>query len=213
MLRRISVSVLLTLAIAPGYWLASTSWAVAQAPAAPNRTQVVLLGTGNPPADPDRSGPATAIVVNGTPYLVDMGAGVVRRAKSAAADRGIAALEPTNLRVVFVTHLHSDHTVGYPDLILTPWVIGRRVPLEVYGPAGIKHMTEHVLEAYRADFETRSKHYEEKLYAVGSFPEGHNVNVREIQPGVVYKDANVTVTAFPTIHAMESYGYRFETAQ
>jgi hypothetical protein len=53
-------------------------------------------------------------------------------------------------------------------------------------------MTEHVLEAYRADFETRSKHYEQKLYAVGSFPEGHKVNAHEIKPGVVYKDA-VTV--------------------
>src|SRR6185503_16998827 len=139
-------------------------------PAAQTVTQVVLLGTGNPPADPDRSGPATAIVVNGTPYLVDFGAGVVRRAKSAVVDKGIAALDPVNLRVVFVTHLHSDHTVGYPDLILTPWVLGRRVPLEVYGPSGIKAMTEHVLEAYRADFDTRSKHYEEKLYSVGSFP-------------------------------------------
>lgn len=177
------------------------------------RTQVVLLGTGNPPADPDRSGPATAIVVNGTPYLVDFGAGVVRRAKSAVADRGIAALEPTNFRVVFVTHLHSDHTVGYPDLILTPWVLGRRVPLEVYGPTGIKAMTEHILEAYSADFETRSKHFEEKLYSVGSFPEGHKVNAHEITAGgVVYKDANVTVTAFKTKHAMESYGYRFDTA-
>jgi len=182
-----------------------------QGPPAASGTQVVLLGTGTPPADPDRSGPATAIVVNGTPYLVDIGAGVVRRAMSAAADRGITALEPTKLRVVFVTHLHSDHTVGYPDLILTPWVIGRRVPLEVYGPAGIKHMTEHVLEAYRADFETRTNHYEEKLYAVGSFPEGHKVNAHEIKPGVVYKDANVTVTAFPTKHAMESYGFRFQT--
>jgi ribonuclease Z len=173
------------------------------------QTQVVLLGTGNPPADPDRSGPATAIVVNGTPYLVDFGAGVVRRAKSAVVDRGIAALDPVKLRVVFLTHLHSDHTVGYPDLILTPWVLGRRVPLEVYGPSGIRHMTEHVLEAYSADFETRSK--DRGLFTVGAFPEGHAVNAHEIKPGVVYKDANVTVTAFATRHAMESYGYRFDT--
>ena len=47
---------------------------------------------------------------------------------------------------------------------------------------------------------------------MGSFPEGHNVNAHEVKPGVVYKDANVTVTAFPTQHAMDSYGYRFETA-
>ena len=176
------------------------------------QTQVVLLGTGTPPADPDRSGAATAIVVNGTPYLVDFGAGVVRRAKSAVVDRGIAALDPVKLRVVFVTHLHSDHTVGYPDLILTPWVLGRRVPLEVYGPAGIKDMTTHILQAYRADFESRSKQYAEKLFTVGTFPEAHAVNVREIAPGVVYKDANVTVTAFATSHTMESYGYRFDTA-
>ena len=180
-----------------------------QAPTpAPNRTQVVLLGTGNPPADPDRSGPATAVVVNGTPYLVDFGAGVVRRAKAAAVDRGIPALEPVNLRVVFVTHLHSDHTVGYPDLILTPWVLGRGVPLEVYGPAGIKAMSDHVLEAYSADFETRTK--DRELYTKGAFPEGHKVNAHEIRAGVVYKDANVTVTAFRTKHTMESYGYRFD---
>jgi ribonuclease BN (tRNA processing enzyme) len=141
--------------------------------------------------------------------LVDFGAGVVRRAKAAAVDRGIAALDPVKLRVVFVTHLHSDHTVGYPDLILTPWVLGRRVPLEVYGPSGIGSMTQHVLQAYSADFETRQK--DRKLYAGGSFPEGHAVNAHEIKPGVVYKDENVTVTAFATKHAMESYGYRFDT--
>jgi ribonuclease Z len=198
-------------AIGAAVLLAVTFIAEGQPPtAAPSRTQVVLLGTGNPPADPERSGPATAIVVNGTPYLVDFGAGVVRRAKSAVVDRGISALEPVNLRVAFVTHLHSDHTVGYPDLILTPWVIGRRVPLEVYGPAGIRKMTEHLLEAYSADFETRMK--DRGLYVVGAFPEGHNVNAHEVRPGVVYKDANVTVTAFPTKHTMESYGYRFDTA-
>jgi ribonuclease BN (tRNA processing enzyme) len=109
-----------------------------------------------------------------------------------------------------VTHLHSDHTVGYPDLILTPWVIGRRVPLEVYGPSGIKSMTEHILEAYRADFEARMR--DSKLYTVGAFPEGHAVNAHEIKAGVVFKDANVTVTAFATKHTMESYGSRFDTA-
>ncbi len=180
--------------------------------AEPPRTQVVLLGTGNPPADPDRSGPSTAVVVGDTAYLVDFGAGVVRRAKSAVVDRGIAALEPTKLRVVFLTHLHTDHTVGYPDLIFTPWVLGRRVPLEVHGPAGIAKMTEHVLEAWRVDGDERAQRRVEGLYTVGSFPEGRAVNVHEIEPGVVYQDANVKVTAFATAHTMESYGYRFDTA-
>jgi ribonuclease BN (tRNA processing enzyme) len=168
----------------------------------------VLLGTGDPSADPDQSGPATAVVVNDTPYLVDFGAGVVRRAKAAVIDRGIKALEPTNLRVAFVTHLHSDHTVGYADLILTPWVLGRRVPLEIYGPTGIKAMTEHLLEAYRVDFETRTN---PETGSGRQVAEGHAVNAHEVRAGVVYKDGNVTVTAFPTKHAMESYGYRFDT--
>jgi ribonuclease BN (tRNA processing enzyme) len=175
---------------------------------AASRTKVVLLGTGNPAADPDRSGPATAVVVNDTPYLVDFGPGVIRRAKAAVIERGMTALEPTSLRVAFATHLHSDHTVGYADLIFSPWTLGRRVPLDVYGPTGIKAMTSHLLEAYRVDIETRTN-------ADGNqhdFPDGHKVNAHEIQAGVVYKDANVTVTAFATKHAMESYGYRFDTA-
>ncbi len=177
----------------------------AQKPPA-SKTKVVLLGTGNPGPDPDRSGPATAIVVNGTAYLVDFGPGVVRRAR-AAFDKGITALEPVKLRVAFVTHLHSDHTVGYPDLIFTPWTVGRTFPLEVYGLKGIKAMTEHILEAYRVDIETRTNPDGNQR----TFAAGHNVNAHEIGPGVIYRDSNVTVTAFATKHAMESYGYRFDT--
>jgi ribonuclease BN (tRNA processing enzyme) len=193
--------------------LAETRPTDAQRPQArATKTRVVLLGTGTPPADPDRSGPSSAIVVNDTAYLVDFGAGVVRRAKQAVADRGIAALDPVRLRVVFLTHLHSDHTVGYPDLILTPWVLGRKVPLEVYGPRGIKEMTAHVQAAYSADHEARAAHFTEGLYTVGSFPAGHDVHAHEVKPGIIYQDENITVTAFATLHAMESFGYRFDTA-
>ena len=175
-----------------------------------SKTQVVLLGTGSPFPDPDRSGPATAIVVNGSAYLVDFGAGVVRRAKAAMFDKGIPALEPTNLTVAFVTHLHSDHTVGYPDLIFTPWVMGRKVPLEVYGPKGIKSMTDHVLAAWQSDIEDRIS---TETWQPSNYRDTYKVNVHEISSGVIYKDANVTVTAFPTKHAFrETYGYRFDTA-
>ena len=189
--------------------LFTTSLVFGQKPEAPalSKTRVVLLGTGNPAPDPDRSGPATAIIVKDTAYLIDFGPGVVRRAEAAALSRGIKALEPTRLRVAFVTHLHSDHTVGYPDLIFTPWTVGRRVPLEVYGPTGLKAMTEHILEAYRVDIETRTNPDGNQR----TFPGGYKVNAHEIKTGVVYKDENVTVSAFATKHAMESYGYRFDT--
>ena len=111
---------------------------------------------------PERSGPATAIIVNGQPYLVDFGPGVVRRA-AAAQQKGIGALNPINIRHAFVTHLHSDHTVGYPDLIFTPWVVGRKAPLEVYGPPGIKAMTDHVLAAWAEDIKIRNGPLERDL--------------------------------------------------
>ena len=171
------------------------------------RTKVVLLGTGTPAPDPDRSGPATAVVVDDVAYIVDLGPGVVRRAKAAATAHGLKALEPTNLRIAFLTHLHSDHTIGFPDLIFTPWTMGRRVPLEVYGPKGLKEMADHLLAAYRIDIDTRTNPDGNQR----TFPEGSKVNAHEIATGVVYKDEKVTVTAFPTKHAMESYGYRFDT--
>jgi ribonuclease Z len=100
------------------FWSITTAAFSSQQPPDPSTkptSKVVLLGTGTPATTPDRSGPATAIVVNDTAYLVDFGPGVVRRASAAAATRGIPALQPTRLRMAFVTHLHSDHTVGYAD--------------------------------------------------------------------------------------------------
>src|SRR5207302_6226976 len=79
------------------------------------KTQIVLLGTGTPSPDPERSGPCTAIVVNGTPYLVDFGTGLVRRA-AAARKKGVEGLDPINLKIGFVAHLHADHTLGFPML-------------------------------------------------------------------------------------------------
>jgi ribonuclease BN (tRNA processing enzyme) len=174
------------------------------------RTRVVLLGTGTPVPDPDRSGPATAIVVDSSAYLVDFGPGVVRRAESAALHRNIPAVEPGNLKVAFVTHLHSDHTAGYSDLILSGWTSGRAVPLEVYGPTGLQSMTEHILQAYRVDIETRTNP-DGPMRDAGRFPDAWKVNAHEIKAGVIYRDEKVTVTAFATKHAMESYGYRFDT--
>jgi len=195
--------------------VAIVNWLDAIVPARPaqgfgesiRRTRVVLPGTGTPVPDPDRSGPATAIVVDDRAYLVDFGPGVVRRAEAAALKRQIPAVEPGNIKVAFVTHLHSDHTAGYSDLILGGWTSGRTVPLEVYGPTGLQSMTEHILQAYRVDIETRTNPDGNQR----RFPDGAKVNAHEVKPGIVYKDEKVRVTAFVTKHAMESYGYRFET--
>lgn len=177
--------------------------------AASDRTQVVMLGTGTPNADPERSGPAVAVVVNDTPYLVDFGPGVVRRAAAMSPTWGgpIAGLEVKNLRYAFLTHLHSDHSAGLSDLILTPWVLERDRPLELYGPDGIEEMAAHVVKAYRADIDYR-------VYGLEpANNEGWRVNAHTVEEGVVFEDENVKVEAFRVRHGTwpNAYGYRFTT--
>jgi ribonuclease BN (tRNA processing enzyme) len=171
-------------------------------------TRVVMLGTGTPRPDPNCAGPATVIVAKNAPYLIDFGAGVVRRA-TAAYENGVKDLGygGVNIKTAFLTHMHSDHTIGYPDLIFTPWVMGRHEPLTVYGPKGLKAMTENILRAWQIDIAARSNGLH------GKAPAGCDVNVREIVPGIVHKDAYVTVTAFAVRHEdmADSFGFRFET--
>ena len=109
------------------------------------RTKIVFLGTGTPLPDPDRNGPATAIVVDSIAYLFDAGTGIVRRAE-AASRAGIPALKTMKLGRVFLTHLHSDHTLGLADLIFTPWIAGRVAPMEIFGPPGTKRLVNGILD-------------------------------------------------------------------
>lgn len=169
-------------------------------------SKLVILGSGTPNAEPERSGPSAAIVVNNQPYLFDFGPGVVRRC-SAAHQAGIEGLAPWRLTRAFATHLHSDHTAGFADLILTPGVIGRRDSLEIYGPPGISAMTGHIMEAYREDLRERID---------GLEPVADNayiINVHEVKAGLFYQDDNVRITAFPVRHgSWMAYGYKVQTA-
>ena len=173
-------------------------------------TRLVLLGTGTPNAEPDRSGPSLAIIIQDKSYIVDFGPGIVRQANKLYTQDNDAfiSLKPSNLEVAFLTHLHSDHTTGYPDLIFTPWVLERDTPLKVFGPKGIKSMTENILEAYGSDIRYRID---------GSEPAnetGWNVEVDEIDEGIVYKDDLVEVVAFKVNHGSweNAFGYKFTTA-
>ncbi|TKG90819.1 MBL fold metallo-hydrolase [Puteibacter caeruleilacunae] len=173
-------------------------------------TKLVVLGSGNPNPSPVRSGNSLAIVVNDTPYIVDFGPGLIRQA-AALSPRykgSIKGLDVKNIKTAFLTHLHSDHTTGYPDLILTPWVMGRNEPLKVFGPEGTQKMTDHILEAYADDIKYR-------LY--GAEPannEGWRVNVREfLKEGIIYSDDNVKVYAFKVKHGTwpNAWGFKFVT--
>jgi ribonuclease BN (tRNA processing enzyme) len=146
--------------------------------------------------------------VDDVSYLVDAGVGIVRRA-AAAQRAGITALGPTKLKRAFITHLHSDHTLGLADLILSPWVLERDAPLELAGPRGLKAMTDHLVAAYADDIRIRT---------TGGEPAHRHdpsvVLVYEATAGVIFRDDHVVVTAFPVKHGAweQAFGYRFQTA-
>jgi ribonuclease BN (tRNA processing enzyme) len=163
-------------------------------------TTVILLGTGMPRPDPAHQGPATVVAYGDRVFLFDAGAGVERQMAAA----GLPVRGP---EAVFITHLHSDHTLGYPDLILTSWVLRRTTPLQAYGPPGLRAMTDHLLEAYAEDIDMRINGLEHET------PDGYRVAVHEIGAGVVYEKDGVKVTAIPVPHGSWRYafGYRVDT--
>jgi len=165
-----------------------------------HETQIILLGTGTPYPDPNASGPATVIVVGKRVFLFDAGDNVMRHMNA-------AKLPISGPEAVFITHLHSDHTLGYADLILTSWMMRRVTPLQAYGPHGLRAMTQHLLAAYRQDIDVRTHGLEREI------PRGYRVNVHEITAGLIYNKDGVRITAIPVPHGSwkEAYAYRIDT--
>jgi ribonuclease Z len=168
--------------------------AQAQAPPA-----LIMLGTGTPVPDAAAWGPAEAVVAGGRLFVVDAGAGVTRQMAAAGFPR------VKDVAAIFLTHLHSDHTLGYPDLIFTTWIMGRRQPLAVYGPPGLRRMTDGILDAWRDDVEVRVKGLERETR------EWLRVEATEIRAGVVYDQGGVKVTAIPVSHGdWQAFAFRFD---
>jgi ribonuclease Z len=163
--------------------------------------RVTLLGTGAPPPSVERFGPSTLVEVGGQKLIFDAGRGAMQRLHQL----GIPFCDITGM---FLTHHHSDHVVGFPDLWLTGWIgrpWGKRnAPLEVWGPVGTVQMMEHLPQAFHVDIRVRSKSYP---------PEGVKLAAHEIRGGVVFDRDGVRVSAFEVDHGGEelpAFGYRIE---
>ena len=170
-------------------------------------TQLVVLGSGTPNPDPERSGSAYAVIVDDTPYLIDFGPGIIRSAAALSPVWGgeIKGMSVDKLEHAFLTHVHSDHTAGLSDLLLTPWVMGRENQLNLFGPAGLEKMASSLLDAYQEDIDYRMN---------GTQPAnktGYQFKFTELKNGVVFQDKNLTVEAFKVDHGdfEDAYGFRF----
>ena len=170
-------------------------------------TQLVILGSGTPNPNPERGGSAYAVIVDNTPYLVDFGPGAIRSfaALMPAWGGGMKEMDVTKIEHAFLTHIHSDHTTGLSDLLLTPWIMGRENKLNLYGPKGLEKMAGSLLDAYADDIDYRVN---------GTQPSngtGYQFNFTELADGVVFQDINLKVEAFKVNHGdfEDAYGFRF----
>jgi ribonuclease Z len=164
------------------------------------RMELVLLGTGYPYPNAERAGPSCAIIVGDKTFIVDAGRGTVMR---------LAALDVAwdSIAAAVVTHLHSDHIDGLPDLFHSTWQFGGGRPFELYGPEGIRNVSDSIMNFYRADIHIR-RDLTEKLP-----PEGAKINCHEVTDGIVYLlPGGVRMTAFAVDHhpVDPAFGYRFD---
>jgi ribonuclease Z len=168
-----------------------------------NLMRLILLGTGYPYPNTERAGPSCAVTIGKRIFIIDAGRGVTMRL--AALGNPWGSIEGT-----FVTHLHSDHIDGLPDLYHCEWEFGAGKPFELYGPKGIKQVSDGILQFYAPDIIIR-RDLTEKLPA-----EGARINVHEIKEGVVLDIPEVVkVTAFLVDHppVEPSIGYRFDSGK
>jgi len=163
---------------------------------------LILLGTGYPRPDANHAGPATAVIAGDKWFLVDAGRGTTMRV--AGTD-----LKYEYLRGVFITHLHSDHTAGLPDVFITSWQFGRKTaPLQLYGPTGIQPLADAMLQFFAYDIHIRRDLVEHHPGA------GATIRAHIVRQGVIYDDGDVRVTAFKVEHppVNPAYGYRFDSS-
>jgi ribonuclease Z len=150
----------------------------------------------------NRFGPSTLVEAGDQKFVFDAGRGALQRLTR-------LNIRWQDVQGVFLTHLHSDHVVGFPDMWLTGWLIvpGRNVPLQVWGPRGTQAMMGHLQRAYEYDVRIR-------IQNDGASPEGVKLVVKDIDEGVVYEKNGVKVTAFKVDHAPvePAFGYRIDYA-
>jgi ribonuclease Z len=169
-----------------------------------SRFCVTLLGTGTPIPVPGRFGPSTLIEAGDQTILIDAGRGATIRMFQLGVPIG-------RIDALLLTHFHSDHTVGIPDLWLTGWLTShfgaRQGPFNVIGPAGSEVLMRHLELAYAGDIEIRVA--DEKFAR-----ENAAITVKEFAgDGPVYEKGDLRITAFTVDHGeaiKPAYGYRID---
>lgn len=174
---------------------------LAAQPASASSTVLILLGTkGGPRVGGERSNPATLLLIDGVPYVIDCGQGVSRQLVRAGIDLH-------SLRYVFMTHMHSDHNLEYGGLLYNAWATGLRDKVAVYAPPPLDEMTRAFFESMKFDIDTRIA--DEGKPDLRKLVQTQTID----RDGVVLQNGQVKVTAARNVHPPihHSYALRFDT--
>jgi len=201
----------------PTYWPIFENRGPIDRSPADKPSKVLVMGSGDPTPNPYRYGPALAVIVNGYPYFIDCGEGWWRAMGKSVLSQGAVDLASVfalqNLKYMFLTHLHEDHTVGLPSFISSPYKFGPGAEKKIYGPAGVDVMIANLNAAWRIDrnemMQGSTMQKADGATAIGvpvwplTDPKGRKI----------FEDDNVSVEAFPTEHGFlqHTYAYRFTT--
>jgi ribonuclease Z len=189
----------LTLAIVPRARAQDPQSAAHSPPLPRGEIRVTLLGTGTPRPVMDRFGPSILVEAGDEKLVFDAGRGAMQRLLQ-------LDVQYTDITGVLLTHLHSDHTVGLPDLWLTGWLISRRAtPTPLWGPTGTTRMARALESAYAFDRDIRVR--DDKVPAAGGHLDAHDIGER-----LVFDRNGVKVTSFLVDHGMvrPALGYRVD---
>lgn len=168
-------------------------------------TQLILLGTSSPRIEPNKVQTSFLLKIDDKLYMIDAGSGAHERLIQ-ACDRYGAGLQSTDLHHIFLTHLHPDHTVGLPPLMISPYVIGRKGPLHIYGPKGTRMMCDHILAAFDVGLHELEFHGPRDSGPV-------QLDVTEIDEGIVFQDERLTLEAIRVVHGnLEAFAFKAVTA-
>lgn len=173
--------------------------------ALPDGLHVGLCGTGSPMVDERHSGPCTAVIAGRRMFIFDAGPG-------SASVLSRMELNPGQIEAVFLTHFHSDHIGGLPDLILQRWVAASsREPLSIFGPPGVARVTEGLTQAFAADHAYRVEHHGAAIVP----PAGGHGSAREFTLGadgraILINSPELQLVAFEVDHGpvKPAVGYR-----
>tara|TARA_Y100000768_G_scaffold388853_1_gene387915 strand:+ start:4494 stop:5408 length:915 start_codon:yes stop_codon:yes gene_type:complete len=159
--------------------------------------KIIILGSGTPRVNIDRFSQSILVEHKEDKFLFDTGRGALLRLNQ-------SNVLPNEIHNIFFTHLHSDHLLGFADILMTGWVYHRNLPLNIFGPKGTRNFVDSTLQSYKEDIKVRS------IAPENLDKKNLKTNITIINDGYVFKKNGLTIEAFSVKHEPFTHAFGFK---